>query len=269
MNWRTILVLLTLLVSCHAMADTSIGVAPPDGHLCRRAIAAAERAHGIPSQLLASIARVESGRRDQASGTFNPWPWTINADGQGYFYETKAQAVAAALSERQHVAKSIDVGCMQISLTYHPDAFASLDMAFDPASNAEYGARFLMQLYEKTNSWPKAVGMYHSATPELGLDYQEKVYAVWPAEQKLAMAEPVMPEFSAAALTGHTNTLLPLHTSALPWVSPIGRGLLSTAFRPVSPRVILQGSDLSGGSAPGRTLDSYRSAPIRLAFRAP
>ena len=261
MNWRTILVLLILPASGQALADTGAALAPPDGQLCRRAIKAAERAHGIPSQLLAAVARVESGHRDQASGTFNPWPWTINADGAGYFYESKSQAVAAALSERQHVAKSIDVGCMQISLTYHPDAFASMDVAFDPASNAEYGARFLAQLYERTNSWTKAVGLYHSATPELGQDYQEKVYAAWPVEQKLAMEEPTILESHVATLTAHA--------SAIPWVPSIGRNVLSMAFRPIAPRIILQGSDLAGGAVAGRSLDSYRSAPIRLAFRAP
>lgn len=254
MNWRMIPVLLTLLAPARILADTT---PPAAGQLCRQAIIAAERAHGIPSHLLASIARVESGRRDQASGSFNPWPWTINTDGQGSFYDNKAQAVAAATSMRARATRSVDVGCMQISLTYHPDAFPNMDAAFDPASNAEYGARFLVQLFEKTKSWPRAVELYHSATPEIGQEYQRRVYAAWPEEQKLAQLTPPSPPSPPSPL-------------ANAWAATtVNRAPLSSAMRPSPAHIIAQTPGLGGASPPGRSLDSYRSAPVRVAFRAP
>jgi soluble lytic murein transglycosylase-like protein len=262
MNWLALPVLLALVISTGALADVSPASAPPpDGQLCRQAIAAAEKAHGIPSRLLAAIARVESGRKHQASGTFSPWPWTINADGQGSFYDRKAEAVAAALSMRMHATRSVDVGCMQISLTYHPDAFSSLEQAFDPASNAEYGARFLTQLFEKSGSWARAVELYHSATPELGQEYGRRVYAAWPVEQNLAMAEPT--GFDATAHNPAAGV------SPSPHVPPLNRSFLASAFRPTVPHIIMQTPGLAGSSLAGRTLDSYRSAPVRFAFRAP
>lgn len=250
MSGRAILLLLAMLGPCRVLADTVPIFSAAASAACRQAITAAERAHGIPSHLLAAIARVESGRRDEASGTFNPWPWTINADGQGSFYDNKAQAVAAAVSMRAHVVTSIDVGCMQISLTYHPDAFPDMVMAFDPASNADYGARFLTQLYQKTNSWPKAVEMYHSATAEIGQEYGRRVYAAWPQEQKLAeLAEP--------------------YPLASAWSSPIGRPNLFMPLRQPPPHIIPMAAGLTGATLPGRSLTSYRLAPVRLAFRAP
>ena len=33
--------------------------------------------------------------------------------------------------------RQVDVGCMQINLQSHPHAFASLEDAFDPGSNAD------------------------------------------------------------------------------------------------------------------------------------
>ena len=36
---------------------------------------------------------------------------------------------------------------MQINLFHHPDAFASLDAAFDPMDNIAYGADFLRRLH--------------------------------------------------------------------------------------------------------------------------
>jgi hypothetical protein len=249
MNGRTIFILLVSLVPFRVLADTMPLTTPAASDLCRRAIAAAERAHGIPSHLLAAIARVESGRRDQASGSFNPWPWTINADGQGNFYDTKGQAVAAAVSIRSHVAKSIDVGCMQISLTYHPDAFADMAMAFEPSANAEYGARFLSQLYEKSNSWPRAVELYHSATLDIGQEYGRRVYAVLPEEQRMA-------ELSTPPAIAN------------PWAPTMTRPLPFAPLRQGAPHIIPQATGLAGGGATlGRSLDAYRSTSMRFAFR--
>jgi len=251
MNGRTIPLLLALLAPCQALADAVPIPGVPANAACRQAIVAAERAHGIPSHLLAAIARVESGRRDPASRAFNPWPWTINMDGQGSFYDDKAQAVAAAVSMRPHVTTSIDVGCMQISLTFHPDAFPDMAQAFDPASNADYGARFLLQLFQKTGSWPKAVELYHSATPDIGQEYGQRVYAALPEEQRLADATQ---PFQVASAFGsgimHPMPFAPMHQG-------------------VPPRVIPQVPGPGGGVPAGRTLDSYRLTPVRLAFRVP
>jgi hypothetical protein len=238
---RQAFVFLFLLLSpVAALAD-----ARPD--LCHAAIEAAERAHGIPNRLLSAIAHVESGRRDETTGRVIPWPWTINMDGQGRFYEAKAQAVAAATSMRPHVVHSIDVGCMQISLTHHPDAFPDLETAFDPLANADYGARFLRDLFAKTQSWPKAVALYHSATPELGNPYQAKVYAAWPEELQVGGSRPL-----------------------LAGLSPFGQGWKQqpTTAPATGPRIIPLASG-AFGPAPGKTLDAYRATPIRLATRLP
>jgi hypothetical protein len=250
MNGRILLAMMALLAPRHVLADI-VPVFPQDtNQMCRQAIASAERAHGIPAHLLAAIARVESGRREQVSGTLNPWPWTINFDGQGSFYDNKTQAVTAATSMRPRVTQSIDVGCMQISLTNHPDAFASMDQAFDPQSNADYGARFLVQLFEKTGSWPRAVEFYHSATPELGHDYGQRVYAALPEEQKLAGIEP-----------------LPL---ARAWAQTVNRSLVVPSMRQPAARFIPRETGFGGDSAaPGRSLQAYRAMPVRIALQAP
>jgi hypothetical protein len=150
---------------------------------CRSAIMSAERVAGIPTQLMAAIARVESGRRD-ARGAVQPWPWTINAEGIGSTYNSKAEAIAAVQKLQASGVRSIDVGCMQVNLMFHPDAFATLDQAFDPAANARYAAGFLSRLYAQTGDWTRATAAYHSATPELGASYQRKVAAVLPEEMK-------------------------------------------------------------------------------------
>lgn len=248
MNWRLPLALLALFLPVRVNADSQNLVQTLPNQMCRQAIASAERAHGIPRYLLAAIARVESGRKDQTSGIFNPWPWTIDFDGQGSFYDVKTQAVAAAAAMRPRVTRSIDIGCMQISLTHHPEGFASLDQAFDPMANADYGARLLLQLFAKTQSWPRAVELYHSGAPDLGADYRTKVYAAWPEERKLAEAGP--PPSLAAG-----------------WPSTVNRNLLTAPFRQNTPRILLRTPSIAGDIPPGRTLDAYRTSPVRMTYR--
>jgi hypothetical protein len=171
---RPILSLLLLLpLALPAQADV------PDAQACGVAGAVAERAAALPANLLLSIGMVESGRADPLTGQVAPWPWTVNVDGAGHYFDSKQDAVAFVRLAQSSGAGDVDVGCFQVSLLYHPDAFASLDAAFDPASNASYAALYLTQLKAQTGSWNTAIADYHSAVPDLGLPYQRKVLAAW------------------------------------------------------------------------------------------
>jgi hypothetical protein len=145
---------------------------------CEAAIDNAEKASHLPRRLLGAIAEVESGRLDDA-GKLRPWPWTINAAAAGQFFATKQEAIDAVRVLQAQGVQSIDVGCMQVNLMQHPDAFASLDEGFDPAANTVYAARFLRALYSMSRSWSQATGAYHSQTPAIGADYEQRVMARW------------------------------------------------------------------------------------------
>jgi hypothetical protein len=235
-------------------------ILPPgsaQGVLCRLAVGAAERGSGIPPHLLAAISRVESGRRDPATGAWHPWPWTVNAEGQGFFYDSKAEAVAAVRGMQARGIRSIDVGCMQVNLMHHPDAFPSLDLAFDPSANAAYAARFLKELFALTGDWTKAAAMYHSATPDLAADYQRKVLAVWPEESRLASSFAGSP---LAQAWGATMTTTPPGFMRVMRLQPPGQA--------EAPRMIMLPM-VGGATPPGRGLDAYRAAPIGLAYQPP
>ncbi len=184
-----------LLFSAPAVLCARADAAPSVADACLPAIAAAERQVHLPPKLLDAIALVESGRLDPATGRIKPWPWSINADGVDHVYATKAEAIAAVRQFQAQGVRSIDVGCMQISLLHHPDAFASLDEAFDPAANAAYGARFLASLYRQMGSWPLAAAAYHSQTPDIGRSYASRVMAIWPLAARFggaaALGQPI------------------------------------------------------------------------------
>ena len=152
---------------------------PADAEICRFVADAQEKAWKLPRELLSSISMVESGRK-LASGRSVAWPWTINVDGEAHYYETAQEAILAVKQFQVSGSRSIDVGCNQISLLHHPDAFASMQEAFDPSANASYAGRFLVQLYKELGSWREAAAAYHSRTPELGQDYSRRVMQVWP-----------------------------------------------------------------------------------------
>jgi hypothetical protein len=162
---------LAFLAASHAHAETA--------EMCRDQAMIAERSAGIPGGLLLAIGVHESGRYDPQTGRALPWPWSVNRDGQGKIFGTQAEAVAYVAEAQRAGSRSIDVGCFQISLKYHPGAFASLEEAFDPTANAAYAARFLRELYDREGNWEAAVADYHSATSWFGEPYRDAVLAIW------------------------------------------------------------------------------------------
>jgi hypothetical protein len=155
--------------------DTSTWVVEQSA-LCAAAVQQAEERYHVPHGLLIAIAKAESGRPITSLTDVRPWPWTIDADGTGLFLDSKPAAVAWV---RTQIARHrfVDVGCMQVDLEYHPNAFASLEQAFDPVANTDYAARLLLKLYlgEAGGSWDVAVGLYHSHTAQLAANYRDRV----------------------------------------------------------------------------------------------
>jgi hypothetical protein len=162
------LLLLFLLLAPPAQAQDDPWTA------CQRAIAAAEPGSGLPPGLLLAIARVESGR-PRPGGGVAPWPFALNAGGEGRFPDSRADAIAEVEALRARDRRSVDVGCMQVNLLHHPDAFDGLDAAFDPARNVAYAVRFLRGLRGRTGNWAEAIAQYHSAEPGRGLSYHARV----------------------------------------------------------------------------------------------
>jgi hypothetical protein len=244
--------LLLLLLLAAAPPPLPYPLPGDPGAQCRAAIAAAERSFAIPAGLMAAIGVVESGRRGP-DGRIDPWPWSIDAEGSGQTFATRAQAVAAVQALQARGVRSIDVGCMQVNLLHHPDAFPTLDAAFDPATNAAYAARFLRTLHAQAGTWPDAAALYHSATPALAGEYRRKVMAAWPAG--LAAQADAAPTDAAPA--GAPGALLPA-------VGGVGPGGIAAARLLARPPPAARPPAMPALLA-GRTLASYRLRPIPVA----
>lgn len=95
----------------------------------------------------------------------------IGIPGHSWFPSDRRQAggLVGALVARGYA--SIDVGCLQVNLRWHPLAFHTLDEAFDPTRNADYAARYLRSLAETYGDWWIAVQRYNTARPDIGRAY--------------------------------------------------------------------------------------------------
>lgn len=176
------MLLLTLAPGAAARDGADLAEMSP----CMAAAAMAELEWGLPSGMLAAIGRMESGRFQPRTGRLEPWPWAVNVAGEGRYFASKVEAVADVAREQAAGVRSIDVGCFQVNLMHHPNAFADLENAFDPLANGRYAARFLTVLNANAGRWDIAAGQYHSAVPEIGGPYRQRVMAalngeVWPA----------------------------------------------------------------------------------------
>ncbi len=159
------------------------------GRLCAKAIRTAERAHRIPRQLLAAISLAESGRYSKKHRASFAWPWTVRSGKFSRFLPTRTAAINTVRQLQAQGISNIDVGCMQINLSYHPDAFADLWTAFDPKHNVNYAARFLTRLQRSKRSWSRAVRSYHSSKPEKSHPYWRRVVQLWTKERRRAAKE--------------------------------------------------------------------------------
>lgn len=185
---------------------------------------AAERAattSTVPLEVLRSISLVETGR--SVSGEMQSWPWTINYDGKGYWFESSRQAIDFGDGLLAKGITNFDVGCFQVNLRWHPNAFESLADAFDPSENASYAASYLLELLNLHGEWPKAVSSYHSRAEAKGYAYLKKVQTALDLIREVEPLEGMAAEYEPESARNN----YPLLFTASP---PLGPSLFSSTF---------------------------------------
>ncbi|MEM6303405.1 MAG: transglycosylase SLT domain-containing protein [Pseudomonadota bacterium] len=158
-------------------ADASASTLGGDpAQVCDRAARRAAQEVGVPFDVLRAITRTETGRT--RGGAMQPWPWTVNMEGHGVWFDTEDQAQVYVYRHFREGARSFDVGCFQINYKWHGTAFSSIEEMFDPVKNARYAAQFLRKLHAELGGWDRAVGAYHSRTHAYAQRYLEKYQSV-------------------------------------------------------------------------------------------
>ena len=193
---------LGILLALAAGADVRAAEDPSD--LCERAIVNGARRGGVPVEVLHAVALNETGRRDGEK--LRPWPWAINREGKGYWFESRDEALAFARQSLAEGRTSFDVGCVQINYRWHGRAFPSVEAMFDPEWTATYAAQFLRTLYEERGDWSAAAGAYHSLTPELAQKYAARFDTMLAGPATRGLDATGSAEALVAAVNGRTST---------------------------------------------------------------
>ncbi|WP_247743434.1 transglycosylase SLT domain-containing protein [Shimia sp. R10_1] len=127
---------------------------------------------GVPLDVLRAITRTETGRAK--NGVLSPWPWTVNMEGKGVWFESQHEALAYVQKHFAAGARSFDVGCFQLNYRWHGQHFTDVTHMFDPVANARYAADFLSRLYVEMQNWDDAAAAYHSRTPKYAEKYKAR-----------------------------------------------------------------------------------------------
>jgi hypothetical protein len=132
---------------------------------CLPHIAQAERHYGLPQGLLMAIALTESGHGGA------PYPWALNLGGAPRFPGAYPDAARLLRDGEGRPRRDVAVGCMQIHMAYHLEAFGAPEWALHPFYNVWYGAQFLRQLAVRYGSWVAAIAHYHGSDPQAQRTY--------------------------------------------------------------------------------------------------
>lgn len=225
---------------------------PDFAAICEQAAVQASRATGVPISVLKAISLTETGRK--TNGRFRPWPWTVNMEGKGFWFDSHSEALEFAKREFARGARSFDVGCFQINYKWHHQAFSSIDHMFEPLANALYAAEFLRSLYQQKGTWAAAGGAYHSLNPVHAKPYQarfETIRARFAAEDGLPL-----PDVSAADLAAAAGGVDPalrnevIRVNTFPLLQGGTQGLMGSL---VSPDAVA-GLSLLASSGPAQSL---------------
>ncbi len=165
-------VIFTLILQPFLMPHTAFAAISDPSEICDKVAEIAAARTGVPISVLKAIALTETGRKRGTS--FRPWPWTVNMEGKGVWFDNNDEARAFVDENFARGARSFDVGCFQINYKWHHQNFDSLDAMFDPVENALYAARFLTSLYADSGDWNTAAGAYHSLNPQFANGYKAR-----------------------------------------------------------------------------------------------
>ncbi|MBE1285499.1 MAG: transglycosylase SLT domain-containing protein [Rhodobacteraceae bacterium] len=205
-----VLALLTLTNSHSAFGSTRFD---QEFSSCDIAAVHAGRMHNVPLDVLRAVTRVETGR---TAGTpdLQPWPWTVNMEGAGHWFDSRDEAKSFVFKHFKRGARSFDVGCFQINYKWHGHAFVSFDDMFDPQKNAAYAALFLKSLHQEFGNWRDAVGAFHSRSPQYADIYTarfDRIYSSLQPEEGLEqVSDAPRARFSDPVPLAETAPALPL-----------------------------------------------------------
>ena len=158
-----------------ALCDGAVAASNP----CIEAADRAGQSFDVPVGVMRAVTLAETGHAGPDG--FEPWPWTIQSNGRGRWFEGPQDAIALIRARIAEGQTNFDVGCFQLNYGWHAAAFSSAEEMLDPDANAVYAAGFLSQLFAQSGDWKVAVGRFHSRNPEVAAPYVSRLKTLYDA----------------------------------------------------------------------------------------
>lgn len=169
-------------VACALLAESPPSAAEPSPTVPTVYAETAELFGGIPADIFYAMALQESGRQTEQG--FRPWPWTLNVEGKGFYYGSKAEAWDALSQFVEDGRTNIGIGALQVTWPYNQHVLVDVYGALDPHTNLQIAAQIFLARYSESGDWWTAVGRYHSPGPSdaqraRANAYRERVRKHW------------------------------------------------------------------------------------------
>lgn len=128
----------------------------------------------VPALVLYAVALQESQMRFGKNAL--PYPWTLNIQGAPKRFDSYRSAFVALDDCLRRGILLVDIGLCQICWLYHRAMLRSPGRALNPYFNMEVAAELLLDHFQKSGSWFRAVANYHNADPVIGDPYAASVF---------------------------------------------------------------------------------------------
>jgi hypothetical protein len=170
---RSTSALLPAILFASLMAGKVYALAIPDGY------SIIAKQHGVPAKILFAIALKESQVKTNV-GSMRVWPWTANLNGVPYRFNSRDELYAFVKEKIGAGHTSIDICASQINWKWNGQHyFEDIYQSTDPVACLQTSAKILKKLYDDTNDWGTAIGMYHNPTnANLASKYRQGVFNI-------------------------------------------------------------------------------------------
>ncbi|KZN63373.1 hypothetical protein N478_03730 [Pseudoalteromonas luteoviolacea S4060-1] len=112
-------------------------------------------------------------------GKPQPWPWTLNVNGKGYWFDSYQEALIKANSALKNKVSKLGIGLGQIEWKFHKHRFdGGLAQALKPKENIKVVCSILNEGRKAgiENSFELAAYYHRPIRDQIAFDYAEKVF---------------------------------------------------------------------------------------------
>jgi|TARA_R100001509_G_C4884907_1_gene221769 hypothetical protein len=131
----------------------------------------------VDTSLIVKIITHES--KSYFNSQAQPWPWTLNINGQGYYFDSYSEALAYAKKALESNPRRFGVGIGQIEWSYHKTRFKDISEALNPIKNLQAVRDILLEGRRVgiSNSYELAAYYHRPKRDSIAFKYADKVFS--------------------------------------------------------------------------------------------